>query len=557
MKKLAIIIATILLSLHVSAQLPKHEIRAVWLTTIGGIDWPHSYNASQQKEELIRTLDELKAAGVNTVLLQTRVRGTTIYPSALEPWDGCMSGHPGKSPGYDPLQLCIDECHRRGMELHAWVVTIPVGKWNNLGCKQLRQKYPKLIRKIGDDGYMIPEQAETANYLARFCREIASRYDVDGIHLDYIRYPETWPKARKRGEGAERRANITRIVRAIYQAVKQEKRWVKLSCSPIGKYDDLLRYRSGGWNARTAMSQDVQQWLREGIMDQIYPMMYFRANQFFPFAIDWQEHAYGRSVAAGLGIYFLDPREGRWQLDDITRQMYVVRQLGLGHCYFRSKFFTDNVKGILRFAREFDAQPALVPPMTWEGKEAPTSPTLLRLHSGRLPRLQEGLGEVILTWTEARNTNDSPYLLYNVYASDSYPVDVTRAENIVAVRLRGSSIVVPEYPRRYYAVTACDRYGHESEPCQMKAPDDLTFWQTDDIQQTDGKLLRLPTKPSTLDADYLIVETLQGQQLVFLPYTGKYVSIAHLPDGIYAMRSLGKKGRNHRLAYFSIRRQKK
>ena len=359
--------------------MPKHEIRAVWLTTIGGIDWPHSYNASQQKEELIRTLDELKAAGVNTVLLQTRVRGTTIYPSALEPWDGCMSGHPGKSPGYDPLQLCIDECHRRGMELHAWVVTIPVGKWNNLGCKQLRQKYPKLIRKIGDDGYMIPEQAETANYLARFCREIASRYDVDGIHLDYIRYPETWPKARKRGEGAERRANITRIVRAIYQAVKQEKRWVKLSCSPIGKYDDLLRYRSGGWNDRTAMSQDVQQWLREGIMDQIYPMMYFRANQFFPFAIDWQEHAYGRSVAAGLGIYFLDPREGRWQLDDITRQMYVVRQLGLGHCYFRSKFFTDNVKGILRFAREFDAQPALVPPMTWEGKEAPTSPTLLRL----------------------------------------------------------------------------------------------------------------------------------------------------------------------------------
>ena len=544
MKKLAIIIATILLSLHVSAQLPKHEIRAVWLTTIGGIDWPHSYNASQQKEELTRTLDELKAAGVNTVLLQTRVRGTTIYPSALEPWDGCMSGHPGKSPGYDPLQLCIDECHRRGMELHAWVVTIPVGKWNNLGCKQLRQKYPKLIRKIGDDGYMIPEQAETANYLARFCREIVSRYDVDGIHLDYIRYPETWPNARKRGEGAERRANITRIVRAIYQAVKQEKQWVKLSCSPIGKYDDLLRYRSGGWNARTAMSQDVQQWLREGIMDQIYPMMYFRANQFFPFAIDWQEHAYGRSVAAGLGIYFLDPREGRWQLDDITRQMYVARQLGLGHCYFRSKFFTDDTKGILKFARHFDAEPALVPPMIWEGKEPPSSPTRLTLHSS------------YLTWNEARNNNDSPYILYNVYASDSYPVDVSSAANIVATKLKNNIISIPEYPQRFYAVTAYDRYGQESAPCQMRAPEDLRFWLTDDIQRTDGKLLRLPLKPSTLDADYIIIETLQGKQLGFLPYTGEYANISCLPDGIYIIRSLSKKGRSHRIGYFSVKRTK-
>lgn len=77
-------------------QVPKHEVRAVWLTTIGGIDWPHSYaqssySAEKQKKELTDILDRLQQAKINTVLIQTRVRGTMIYPSAYEPWDGCLS----------------------------------------------------------------------------------------------------------------------------------------------------------------------------------------------------------------------------------------------------------------------------------------------------------------------------------------------------------------------------------------------------------------------------------------------------------------------------------
>ena len=141
---------------------PKHEVRAVWLTTIGGIDWPHSYAQSarsieKQQRELMTILDQLQQAHINTVLVQTRVRGTMIYPSAYEPWDGCLSGFPGKSPGYDALKFVVEECHKRGMEVHAWVVTIPVGRWEALGCKSLRQRYPGLIRKIGTDGYMNPE----------------------------------------------------------------------------------------------------------------------------------------------------------------------------------------------------------------------------------------------------------------------------------------------------------------------------------------------------------------------------------------------------------------
>ena len=535
MKYTLVFLLSLFFSLSVHCQSPKHEVRAVWLTTIGGIDWPHSYNAAMQREELRLMLDKLKDAGINTVLVQTRVRATTIYPSALEPWDGCLTGTPGRSPGYDPLKLCIDLCHERAMECHAWVVTLPVGKWNATGCQQLRQRYPRLIKRIGEDGYMDPEQAQTAEYLAQVCQEITRYYDIDGIHLDYIRYPETWKLKVSRQQGRE---NITRIVRRIYQAVKGEKPWVKMSCSPVGKHDDLRRYRSGGWNARTAVCQDAQEWLRLGLMDQLYPMMYFQGNQFFPFAIDWQENAYGRTVAGGLGTYFLDPREGRWTLDVVEREMNVLRQLGMGHCHFRAKFLLDNIKGVYNMTCRFNATPALVPPMTWSGVRPPRQPEGLELN-GRT-----------LTWRGTESGQDGNYTFYNIYASEEYPVDISRAENIMATRLRKTSVNIPS-GRMNYAVTAMDRYGQESPAAQLllnAGPE----YAAPVIAITDGRPVRIKEHPQ-LDADFIIIETLTGKPVATRRYATT-VNVNGIPDGMYQLRTLGRKGRNHRIGFFCIKR---
>ena len=536
MKKYLCFLLLFLTYITAAGQSPKHEVRAVWLTTIGGIDWPHSYNAEAQKNELTNILDQLKRAGINTILIQTRVRGTTIYPSDIEPWDGCITGTPGKKASYDPLQLCIDECHKRGMECHAWVVTIPVGKWNKLGCKQLRQKFPKLIKRIGEDGYMDPEQSQTGDYIASICKEIVTRYDVDGIHLDYIRYPETWKIKVTRSKGRE---YITDIVRKIYRVVKSQKPWVKLSCSPIGKYDDLRRYKAGGWNARTAVCQDAQAWLKEGLMDALFPMMYFQGNNFYPFAIDWKEQSNGRIVVPGLGIYFLDPREGKWTLDMVVRQMNVSRELGLGHCYFRSKFFTDNIKGIYDFGCRFDATPALVPPMTWAGQHAPSEPPTLTLDGNTL------------SWQAATDSSDAPYLFYNIYASEDFPVDINKAENLMATRLTKTSLMVPVNGKNY-AVTAMNRYGQESTPAQLLLNAGGQY-AAPTISKTDGRPIALPQKGKTLDAEYIVVETLGGQQVALRPY-GAVLDVKGLPDGLYQLRSLGKKGRNHRIGFFSIKR---
>ena len=455
-----VLLLAIMLMATLSACAQKYEVRAVWLTTIGGIDWPRSHQKTAQQRELCNMLDQLKKAGINTVLLQTRVRASTIFPSNLEPFDMCLTGQHGRSPGYDPLQFAIDECHRRGMECHAWIVTIPIGKTSESRFKEFRSRHPELVKVIGQEGYMNPELPATGDYLAQFCAEVTQRYDVDGIHLDYIRYPETWPKGKGRKTNADpsrRRGHITSIVRKIHQAVKSLKPWVKLSCSPIGKSGDLSRYRSGGWNAYTAVNQDAQGWLREGLMDQLYPMMYFRGNNFYPFALDWQERSHERTIVAGLGIYFLSPDQQNWPLVDITRELHFLRDNGLGHCYFRAKFLTDNTKGLYSFIRDFDNAPALIPPMTWMSDKKPAAPRKLNIQRGSLSDS--------ITWDTAIDRATSSHLLYNIYASTTANIDINEPRNLVATRLSDSCLVVPHSQGQhlYYAVTAVNRYGNESQ----------------------------------------------------------------------------------------------
>ena len=476
---------------------PKHEVRAVWLTTIGGIDWPHSYAQSarsieKQKDELRRILDQLQSAGINTILLQTRVRGTVIYPSAYEPWDGCLSGHPGKAPGYDALQFAINECHLRGMELHAWIVTMPVGKWDAMGCKLLRKKMPRNIIRIKADGYMNPETQQTADYLASICAEVTRAYDVDGIHLDYIRYPEELPKlktlARDKG-----RDNITRIVRTISRRVKSIKPWVKMSCSPIGKYDDTQRYWSRGWNANTKVCQDAELWLRE---------------------------------------------------------LEFLRTEGLGHAYFRSKFFTDDTKGIYQYARnEYSQYASLIPPMTWQSKTRPDAPQNLSITSN-------GNGTALMSWRH--NVADTTMMLFNVYASTRYPVDTNDARNIIVARRQSRQLIIPDNDNIYYAVCATDRYGNESvalqQPCDDYIATDACSHSTatrNTMLPCDGTNVTLPHYTALADADLLIVESMQQAAITTLPYRRtRTVSVSSLPRGVYILRTLNRKGVSHRVGMF-------
>ena len=462
---------------HSAPPAPKHEVRAVWLTTISGLDWPKTQaknadSRERQKEELCQILDELQACRINTVVLQTRVRGSVIYPSDIEPWDVCLTGQFDRDPGYDPLAFAIEETHKRGMELHAWMVTVPAFKIENakkMGKKSLLRTHPELLKKHGEQYYLDPGLPASSDYLTALCKEIVSNYDVDGIHFDYIRYPEnagTFNDAasyKKYGNGEDKRSwrtdNITKMVREAYDAVKALKPWVRVSCSPVGKYKDLSRYSAKGWSALGAVYQDAQGWLQEGIMDMLLPMMYFQGDHFYPFAADWAEHTNGRAVAPGLGIYFLHPKERDWDWGIIQRELCYIRQMGLGgQAYFRSKFLTDNTKGIYDYLqKDYYPYPALLPPMTWQSTDLPDAPQLVS--RTRIDGINERL-----EWTAVEGCR------YVIYASSGTPIDTSNPKNIVKVTYETSftySLLGAFYHDYHLAVTALDRYGNESLPLEM------------------------------------------------------------------------------------------
>lgn len=463
---------------------PKQEVRAAWVTAVYGLDWPRTkattpQSIRRQKEELTDILDKLKDANFNTVLFQTRTRGDVLYRSDIEPFNAILTGRAGGDPGYDPLAFAVEECHKRGMECHAWMVTIPLGSKKHvasLGKQSVTKRMKSICVPYKNEYFLNPGHPSTKEYLMKLVKEVVGRYDVDGVHFDYLRYPEHAPRfpdqydfrrlSKGRTTDQWRRDNITEIVRYIYKGVKAMKPWVKVSTCPVGKYRDTSRYSSYGWNAFFTVYQDPQGWLGEGIQDQIYPMMYFQGNSFYPFALDWQEQSNGRHIIPGLGIYFLHPDEGKWKRDEIDRQMNFIRNHGMaGQGHYRVQYLMENTQGLYdELIENVYAYPALQPPMKWLDNIAPSAPSDLKA-------TPDEYGYTELTWRASTDNDPHNAPMYVVYASDEYPVDTRRAENIVAQNVRDTRYVYAPIrvwtAKKYFAVTAIDRYGNESEAAQL------------------------------------------------------------------------------------------
>ena len=311
------------------------------------------------------------------------------------------------------------------------------------------------------------------------------------------------------------------------------KPWVKVSTCPVGKYRDTSRYPSRGWNAFFTVYQDPQGWMGEGIMDQIYPMMYFQGNNFYPFALDWKENDGKRWIIPGLGIYFLSPREQDWPLDEIVRQIHFTRQIKLnGQAYFRNRFLLDNTKGVLDELEEnFYTYPALIPPMTWSDSIPPSVPS----H----PSVQQiANGKLRMSWqASADNSNQS--VVYHLYGSDTYPVDIKQPQNLIATHLIANeyeyTAKLPWLQKRYFAVTAADRFGNESAPLTLNTVSDM------DIPLLNkGNMLYLP---EIKDAQTIIIYNMTNEEIWKTGYVHK-LSLVSLPNGFYTVKIFNRQGKS-------------
>lgn len=453
---------------------PAAEIRAVWLATNWNLDWPaEGKSPEEQKRQMRIILDKLRQANFNTVLFQVRVRGDVFYQSRIEPWSTYFKKNApiGSLAAYDPLAFVIKECHARGMECHAWVVTFPVGSQKQVNEQKnnsVVSRYPHLCKFHNGEWYLDPGVPQTKNYIVSIVDEIVNNYNIDGIHFDYIRYPEnakSFPDQdtyRKYGSGKNlaqwRMDNITSLVSSIYDRIKSKKPWVQVSCSPVGRYRDLNPMK-GTWTALGSVHQDAGRWMREGKMDAVYPMLYYKEADFGNYVQDWLQTSNGRFVVPGLGAYRLLKTDGDWSVDEITRQINTAKNINAaGTAFYRAGNVLDNTKNILEVLKEnYYSYPAKIPPMKWLSNKAPNPPKNIKVY-------RNTDGRISIEW-ESSDTS-SPQT-YTIYESRINSCDVNNPRGIVATGVRGNKMYLNapyDDTGIYFSITASDRFHNESRP---------------------------------------------------------------------------------------------
>ncbi|MFW5756204.1 MAG: glycoside hydrolase family 10 protein [Tangfeifania sp.] len=379
---------------------PKHEFRAVWVATVVNIDWPSQPGLSteEQKREAVEILNMHQRLGMNAVILQVRPAADAFYPSELEPWTRYLTGVPGKAPEpfYDPLQFWIEESHKRGMELHAWLNPFRVAQNADqpLAGNHIAFQHPEWILKYGNLLYFDPGLPETREFVARVVRDIVTRYDVDAIHFDDYFYPypleEEFPdtasfRLYSRGFLPEnkadwRRENVDIIIKKLNETIKATKPWVKFGISPFGvwrnKADDPMGSdtRAGATNYDDLYANIIK-WQKMGWIDYMLPQLYWHIGHplvdFELLANWWGKHAYGRAMYIGHGVYKSNMASTvpEWTFpNELPRQIDLLRQIpGIGgSAFYSSKHFNRNLQGFQdSLAVRLYKYPAIVPSMPW------------------------------------------------------------------------------------------------------------------------------------------------------------------------------------------------
>lgn len=426
------------------------ETRAVWLATVlGDGGWPLTgAPATQQADDLRALIQEAHAHGINTFVMQVVARGDAMYRSALLPWSARLVG-PGIDPGYDPLQVAIDEAHRLGMELHAWINVYRIGDTSTLSSfedvtdpQHIGYAQPGWIAEKGAQVWLDPSVDGVQSWLVDVVEEIVTSYDVDAVHYDFIRYPDggfvdddaNFQFDNKGFDNLSdwRRANINRFVEAAHIAVSDIKPWVKIGAAPLGNYKE-----NPAWPAFWAFSEAYQEsrlWLQNGWHDYLAPQIYFSIGttpegtntwpspDFEVLVNEWVEESSGRPIFAGFGAY--KPSEGRFPAEDLPLQIDAARDAGAaGHMAFRYDHFIQYADLI---TTRYEA-PALPAPMLHRFEaRAPSTPSGLSLTQS----VQDGL---TLSWSPVSGTTNDPLRSYVILRRENEPAQAEEPADILAV----------------------------------------------------------------------------------------------------------------------------
>jgi uncharacterized lipoprotein YddW (UPF0748 family) len=462
----------------------KREARGVWMSRFEYSNEQMRNNASAAQLRIRETFQQARKARLNMVFFQVRGNGDAFYRSRYEPWSMLLTDTLGKDPGWDPLQFAVEEAHRLGLELHAWVNTFPIWRGSvppmESNPRNAMLEHPEWLvcdsagKPIRPDPpnneyiWISPGIPAARQHVLNVVMDIVEKYDVDGIHFDYIRYPEWAPRygyshdsisvARFNSiEGNPyrlswdhwQREQVNQFVFDAYNSIMARKPWVKMSAAVIGKY------MGSGWTSYFAVYQDPRRWMEVGKIDFIVPMVYWerehRTHPFVPLITEWHDRvAYDRYVFPGLSAGLM--RRLGWE--ELSAEISEVRKKGLPGVVFFS------AAGLSR-AWDFvgaDAFPywSNIPRMPWKDSTAPAPPQ-------NLTAVRDD-NTVTLRWN-APSTQET--LSYNIYRAETPQIQTNDVFSLLSITPRQVTEYVDKLPEGgkqwYYAVAALDRQGNESE----------------------------------------------------------------------------------------------
>lgn len=476
----------------ISQRSPKREFRGAWLHTVSG--HYQGMGTARMQQTLIEQLDGLQTAGINAIIFQVRPEADALYASSLEPWSRFLTGTQGVAPDpeWDPMAFMIEECHKRGMEFHAWInpYRVRTNNQNELSPDHLYYRQPELFLEYGKQTYFDPGRPDSRKHICAVVSDIVERYDVDAIHMDDyfypypiegVDFPDHLSFARYgRGyadKGDWRRDNVNVLIKEIHETMRAIKPWVKFGVSPFGIYrnkkSDPQGSDTNGLQNYDQLYADILLWIREGWIDYNIPQLYWeighKAADYETLVKWWAEHADGRPLFIGQSVMrtakAADLQNPNY--NQLVRKMELQRgqhSIG-GSCMWPGGDVIKNPEGFTtELIERFHRYPALPPVFAFMDNKAP----------GKVRKVKDIWTEdgPVLFWTAPKaKTPMDEAVQYVVYRFDEgNKVNLDDASKIVAVT-RNTFYKLPykNGQRKYqYVVTALDRIHNESKGVSKK-----------------------------------------------------------------------------------------
>ena len=313
------------------------EIRGIWVTR-----WDY-----KTPEDIITIMDKISRAHLNTVIFQVRGRSDAFYRSSLEPWAEELTGTLGLDPGWDPLEIAIDAAHTRNLNIHAWINTLTCWRGDpppsTTDPQHIYHAHPDWLQisrnhdlkaSQNDYSFLCPANPNVKNHILKITEELTTGYNIDGLHLDYIRYAgrnfsyDTTSRYRFIAENRNgvnwadwQRSQLNSLIHDLNIRLKHIKPDLFLSAAVWGIYIDKWK-----WNCSEGFQnyyQDSHAWIERGDLDSICPMIYWPIGSkpdFETLLNDFVNRSGGENLLPGIKCDYPDPQEIIHQIEACRRR---------------------------------------------------------------------------------------------------------------------------------------------------------------------------------------------------------------------------------------------